>query len=77
MVFWSELRLRNQFGQRAKVMANDLRPIALTHRRNRHLCHHLNLKTLFSTWFRLIYGMEGRLPLQHTDDIFRHQTHPF
>ena len=32
------LRLRSQFGQRAKVMAKDLEHIALTPRRNRHPC---------------------------------------
>ena len=41
------LRLGSQFGQRARVMANNLKPIALTHRLNRHPCPDLSPGTLF------------------------------
>jgi hypothetical protein len=48
------LRLGNQFGQRAKVMANDLKPIALTHRQNWHPCPDLSPET----FFLIIYLLE-------------------
>jgi len=40
--FWLGLRLGNQFGQRVKVMAKDLRAFALTHGLNRHPYPDLN-----------------------------------
>jgi len=43
------LRLGSQFGQWVKVMANDLKPIALTQLRNRHPYPDLSPETLFST----------------------------
>ena len=48
-ILWSGLglRLRSQFGLRVRVMANDLKTLALTHRRNRHPYPDLSLQTYF------------------------------
>jgi hypothetical protein len=48
------LRLGSQSGQRAKVVVNDLKPVALPHRRDRHHYPDLNPETLFSKIFEIL-----------------------
>jgi hypothetical protein len=52
-VFGIGLRLGSLFGQRAKVMARDLSPTDLTHRRNGYLHHDLNQIAFLVVWDRV------------------------